>query len=435
MNLTMVAVIAIGILLFLILMGVHISISMFAAGLIGFALVLGIPHALRSMATAPYAQLSNYALITLPLFLLMSEFGAAGNIARDLFQSARLWLAWLPSGLAVTTIGCCAGFAAVSGSSAATCAAIGKLAIPEMRQNGYSYGISAGSVAIGGTLGIMIPPSIPLVIYGMLTNTSIGRLLIAGVLPGIMISLALAFVAVVWGILKPSDAPRVKVQVSLNERFQSIRPTFPLLVLVAGVMGSLYFGLATATEAAAFGAALALIMGLALKRLNLSDVWKSTLEATVTSAMILFIVGGATYLSVFIALSRLPNLMSDAIAGLQLGTWGLFGILTIFYIILGMFLEGMSMQVLTLPVIFPMILELGIDPIWFGIYLTLMIEIAQVTPPVGMNLYVIGSIDHNKSIFQCFMGVLPFFIAIIVCIVLLMQFPQIALFLPNLMWG
>ena len=434
MSLTMIAILCFGILLFLILIGVHIALSFFIAGFIGFGLVINFPVALQAFGGAPYAQLANYAIICIPLFLIMSEFASGGAIGSDVYTTGANWLSWLPGGLAIASVGGCAMFAAASGSSAATCAAIGKLAIPEMRSRGYSYNLAVGSVAVAGTLGLMIPPSITLVVYGMLTEQPIGKLLIAGFFPGIMIALSFMILIATWAVLRPGSAPRAKSKVYWSERLRSLPSLLPLMIIIFSVMGSIYFGIATPTEAAALGALSALLIGVVMRRLKGGGILTATWEATKTSCMILFIVAGAMYFSTFVAITGLPFMFGDMIVDLQIGQWGVLGILTLLYLILGMFMDGISMQVLTLPILFPTIVAMGFNPIWFGIYVTLMIEIAQVTPPVGINLYVISAIVPDRPMTDTVLAVMPFFSVITADIVILMLFPQIALFLPSLMW-
>ncbi len=364
----------------------------------------------------------------------MSEFASGGGIGSDAYQAGAKWLSWLPGGLAVASVGGCAMFAAASGSSAATCAAIGKLAIPEMRSRGYSYNLAIGSVASAGTLGLMIPPSITLIVYGMITEQPIGKLLIAGFLPGIMIALSFIILIVIWSVLIPGSAPRDKSKVYWSERLRSLPSVLPIMILFLAVMGSIYFGIATPTEAAAIGALSALLVGVVMRKLKGRDIFTGTWEATKTSCMILFIVAGAMYFSTFVAITGLPFMFGDMIVDLDIGRWGVLGILTLLYLILGMFMDGISMQVLTLPILFPTIVAMGFDPIWFGIYVTLVIEIAQITPPVGINLYVIGAIVPDRPMTDTVKAVIPFFFVITADIAILMLFPQIALFLPSLMF-
>jgi len=433
MSLSMIAVLCIGLLLFLILIGVHLGIAFFVSGFIGFGLIVSFPVAIQNFGSAPYTQLANYVMIAIPMFLIMSDFAAAGAIGSELFRAASIWLSWLPGGLAIASVGGCALFAAASGSSAATCAAIGKLAIPEMRRRGYSYNMAVGSVAVAGTLGIMIPPSIPLVVYGMLTEQSIAKVLIAGFLPGIMIALSLVGVIIVWSVLKPSSVPHTEIKASWRERLSSLSSLVPLTILILAVMGSIYFGIATPTEAAALGALAALLIGVLMRRLKGRDILAATWETTKTSCMILFIVAGAMYYSTFIAITALPFRFGEMIVSLQIGQWGILGILTLLYLVLGMFMDGISMQVLTLPILFPTIVAIGFNPIWFGIYITLMIEIAQVTPPVAINLFVVGAITPDRPMADAAKAVIPFILVLVADIAILMLFPQIALVLPNLM--
>jgi len=420
------------ILLVLLALGVHLAIGMFVATAVGISLVASPTTALRMLAGAQFTHLNTFTLIVIPLFLLMSSFASAGTIGTSLFEAARIWLGRLPGGVAMASVAACTMFAAASGSSAATCAAIGRVCIPQMLRQGYSYRLAAGVVGSAGTLGLMIPPSVSMVVFGMLTGTSIGKLLIGGVLPGLSIAAMFMVLIMIWALVKPQEAPRDTYVPSWKVRAGALRYALPILVLVIAVMGSIYLGFATPTEAAGMGSFAALLIAVALG-VKSRELFECTKEAVKTTSMIIVIVVAAMYLSQLVARVGIPTAFGRLVVDLGLGPWELIGILTAMYFVLGMILDGISMQLLTLPIVFEPVVATGIDPIWFGVYVTLMIGIAQITPPVGLNLYVLHGINPERPLTDAIKATVPFYFVLLVFVLVLLVFPELATFLPSLM--
>lgn len=415
----------------LLAVGLWVPFALIATGFFGIALFSAAPVG-KVLATAVWSASAEWSLAALPLFIWMGEVLFRSRLSDDLFAGLAPWMNRLPGRLVHVNILGCGIFAAVSGSSAATCATVGKVSIPELLRRGYDERLVLGTIAGSGTLGLLIPPSIILIVYGVATEESIARLFIAGVLPGlVVIALYMGYVAL-WALLHPARFPAAEAAVSLRARLWASRRLIPVVLLILGVIGSIYGGLASPTDAAAVGVAIALLLAWAYGDLTWETFVDGLLGATRTSCMIAFILAGAAFLSVAMGFSGLPSALARWIASLDLSPFALLAALTVFFIVLGCFLDGISIVVLTTAVILPMVEAAGIDRVWFGIYLVLVVEMSQITPPVGFNLFVLQGLT-GRDIFHVARAALPFFFLLIVAVGLLVAFPEIALWLPRTM--
>ena len=411
--------------------GVWVAFSLFAAGFAALLLFSTAPVG-KVLATSVWSVSAEWSLAALPLFIWMGEILFRSRLSGDLFSGLAPWLGRLPGRLLHVNILGCALFAAVSGSSAATCATVGKVSIPELMRRGYDEKMVIGTIAGSGTLGLLIPPSIILIVYGVATEESIARLFIAGVVPGaVVIALYMAYV-MVWSGLNRERFPEPEPRVGFVERAWASRRLIPVALLIAGVIGSIYTGLASPTDAAAVGVALALFLAWTHGDLSAKNFLAGLTGATMTSCMIAFILAGAAFLSVSMGYAGLPRALAAWIGSFNLSPFALIAALTAFFIILGCFLDGISIVVLTTAVILPMIEAIGIDRIWFGIYLVLVVEMSQITPPVGFNLFVLQGLT-GRNILQVAVAALPFFLLLIVAVALLVAVPDLALWLPRTM--
>ena len=376
---------------------------------------------------------TEYILIAIPLFVLLGEILLRSGIATRVYAAIAEWLSWLPGGLMHANIGACAMFAATSGSSVATAATIGTVAEPEIRRHGYGERLFLGSIAAGGTLGILIPPSINLIIYGLLTNTSVPQLYLAGFIPGLLLALLFMTLIVVACIVTPHLAGRPP-QTTWARRISTLPDLLPPLGIFLVVVGSIYAGLATPTEAASLGVVAALVLAAAYRTLTL-DMLRQAIEGTMrTTAMIMLIILAASFLNFVLGALGVTQAMTQFIDGLGLGAFGTLMVIVLAYLVLGCFMETLSMLITTTPLIAPIVFALGYDPVWFGILLTVLLETALITPPVGVNLYVVQGIRPRGGMNDVIIGSLPFVIMMFVMIGLLIAFPQIALWLPSLFY-
>jgi tripartite ATP-independent transporter DctM subunit len=421
-------------LVFLLLsLGMPIAFTLFLVGFLGVSFLSSAGAALPAMARAVYETTSHYPYTVIPLFVIMGGFAGSSGMTRQMYAAFDQWLRRLPGGLGIATIAACAGFAGICGSSVATAAAMGMVAIPEMRRFGYHPKLYTGAVAAGGTLGFLIPPSIGFVVYGMLTEQSIGRLLIAGIVPGFMLAAAYIAVIVVWVQTAPHMAPASPEPVSWRSKFGSLLPIWEPLAVFGVVMGGIYFGLFTPTEAGGIGATAILALALAKKKLTWPVLRDSMLESVRISVMVLFLVAGANVFSTFLALSTIPVQVSGWVVALPVSRYVIFAIVILIYVFLGCFLDAISMMVLTMPVIFPVIMHLGFDPIWFGVVAVLMMEAGLLTPPLGLNVFTVAGVAKEVPLETIFRGIVPFMLAIFAVVVFLTVFPNAATFLPNAM--
>ena len=421
----------ISLLLFLLGSGIWVALSMIAVSAVGMLLFTTRPVG-DAMATTIWGTSSSWTLTALPLFVWMGEILFRTKLSENLFKGLSPWLSKLPGGLVHVNVLGCALFAAISGSSAATVATVGKMSIPELRKRKYPEKLLLGSLAGSGTLGLLIPPSIILIIYGVTIEDSIAKLFMAGILPGIMIALMFMMYVIFWSILNKKLMPKSVESFSFLEKVQGSKQLLPVILLITSVIGSIYTGIATATEAASLGVVGALILSFFQGTLNKNTFNLSLLGATKTSCMIAFIIAGSTFLSLAMGFTGLPRNLAIWIDGMNLSPYTLLFVLTIFYIILGMFLDGISAVVLTMAIIEPMIRQAGFDMIWFGIYLVIVVEMAQITPPVGFNLFVLQGMA-NKDMGFIARSAFPLFLLMILAVIIVVIFPEIALWLPNKM--
>jgi C4-dicarboxylate transporter DctM subunit len=401
-------------------------------GIVGTAAFVS-TAALQQIANIAYTQSSNFVLVVVPLFVLMGEALASTPIGNDLFRAAHMWLRRIPGALAVATVFACAVFAAVCGSSPVTAATIGSMAVPEMIKRGYDKSLALGTAAAGGTLGILIPPSVPMIIYGVLTETSIGDLFIAGILPGIMMAFLFSITVVLKVLWRPELAPPLIEHTPWPVKLRALGSVTPVLLLSVLVIGSIYLGAATPTEAGAVGAAGAILIAAAMGYLRWSSL-NRMLDATVrTTAMFLLLFVGGLFASFALTRLGVPQGMSNFLTGLDVAPWVIIVLINLLLLVLGMFLDPTSILVIIVPIFFKAVVALGYHPVWFGVMVTIQIEIAAITPPVGFNLFVLKSVVPGVEMADVVRGSLIFVIPLLLGIVLLMIFPQIALFLPSLM--
>ena len=421
----------ISLLLFLLGSGVWVGLSMITVSAIGMLLFTTRPVG-DAMATTIWGTSSSWTLTALPLFVWMGEILFRTKLSENLFKGLSPWLSKLPGGLVHVNVVGCALFAAISGSSAATVATVGKMSIPELRKRKYPEKLLLGSLAGSGTLGLLIPPSIILIIYGVTIEDSIAKLFMAGILPGIMIALMFMLYVILWSILNKRLMPKSNESFSFLEKIQGSKQLLPVIFLITAVISSIYTGIATATEAASLGVVGALILSFFQGTLNRKTFKLSLLGATKTSCMIAFILAGSTFLSLAMGFTGLPRNLAIWIDAMNLSPYTLLFVLTIFYIILGMFLDGISAVVLTMAIIEPMIRQAGFDMIWFGIYLVIVVEMAQITPPVGFNLFVLQGMAGKDMGFIA-KSAFPLFLLLILAVIFIVVFPEIALWLPRQM--
>ncbi len=425
-----VAVVGFVVLFALMLLRVPVGMAMGLVGVTGFGYLTGGVPALKMVGTTTMRSVTDMNFAVVPLFLLMGSFATTSGMSRELFRTANAYLGHLRGGLGIATIAACGGFAAICGSSVATAATFSRVAYPEMRRYGYPQSFATGVIAAGGTLGIMIPPSTVLAIYGLITEQDIGKLFIAGVVPGIVAVLMYMATITLIGRLRPGFLPAGK-PAPWRERVASTRDVWATLALFLFVIGGIYGGLFTATEAAGMGAAGAFIISVVRGRLSGADVLRSLLEATRTTAAVFTVLIGALLFGYFLTITQVPQKVTVFLTGLGIGAYGVLALIMIMYLVLGTLMDALAMIILTVPIVFPVIKELGFDPIWFGIIIVMVAELGLIHPPVGMNIFVIKSVVEDVKISTVFYGVLPFILTDILRLVLLIAFPVLALWLPS----
>jgi C4-dicarboxylate transporter, DctM subunit len=412
-------------------LGVWIAVALATMGFVAIVLQLSLPPG-TIMATSIWQGAKSWDLTALPMFILMGDILFRTRLSKDMFEGLAPWLARLPGRLLHVNIIGCTVFAAVSGSSAATCATIGRISLTELKKRGYSESLSVGTLAGSGTIGLMIPPSIILIVYATATEISVARLFIAGVIPGLMLTgLFMAFV-IVWAMLNKAKMPPPEPAMPLLQRIYALRRLAPVILLIVGVIGSIYTGIAAPTEAAVVGVVLSLGVAWQSRTLSFPMLKDALVSATKTSCMITFILAGAAFLTTAMGFTGIPRVLAEWIGSFGLSQMMLLFALTIFFIIMGCVLDGISMVVLTTSIILPLVEGAGFDLIWFGIYIVLVVEMAQITPPVGFNLYVLQSLT-GRNIFTLGLYTAPFFLLMCLAAVLLAVFPDIALWLPRTM--
>ncbi|WP_417333692.1 TRAP transporter large permease [Halarcobacter sp.] len=434
------SVILIAVMFVFLLSSLWIGVSLMLTGIIGMLLfdhnlppVISVYDKIGDLlASSLYDALNSWSLAALPMFILMGEILYKSSISTRLLNGLKPWLAFIPGGLLHVNVAACSLFAAVSGSSAATTATVGKITLEELKNRGYSKMLAMGSLAGSGTLGYLIPPSLIMIIYGVLSDVSIGKLFVAGLLPGLLLASLYSFYIMYRAKVDPSILPKEKEVFTLKDRLNSFKDLAPILSLIGLVLGSIYGGFATPTEAAALGVLGSLILAFYFKSISIEILKNALLNSVKTSVMIGFIIAGAVFLSQVIGFLGIARAMSEFIAGLGLSPMMLILLIGVMYIILGMILEAISIVVMTLPIVLPIIILAGFDPLWFGIFLVFMVEMAQITPPVGFSLFVIQGIS-NEKIQTILKATFPFFILMIVTVVLITVFPEIVFFLPDQM--
>jgi len=419
-------------LLALLFLRMPIGIAMALVGAVGIAVLNTPDAALHVLGSYPFSYAAVQALSVIPLFVLMGNFAAVSGMSADLFAAAYAWLGHRRGGLASATVLACAGFAALSGSSVASAITMGRVTLPEMRRYGYDPRLATGVVAAGGTLGILIPPSTVLVIYGILTEQSIGKLFLAGFLPGLLLTALFIVTVVIVCRVRPDFGPPGP-RTAMPERWAALGRSAAFFVVLVMTIGGMYAGVFTVTEASAVGAGLTLAHALWRRKLTWSLLADALLQTVRTTAMVFLILIGAHIFSPFLAMSRIPVDLASALTGMALPPLVVLGVILVAYILLGMFLEGFAILVLTVPIVFPIMLALGYDPIWFGIFMVIVLEMGLISPPVGINVFVVKGVAEDVPMGQIFAGIMPFWVAMIVCVVLIIAFPQIALVLPNTM--
>ena len=412
-------------------LGLHVATTILLLGIIGAALFLGLPI-IAAVGTQVWGATESFVLLAVPLFVLLGELLVRGGATDRMYRALAAWLGVFPGGLLHTNIGACALFAAVSGSSVATAATIGTVALPTFRQRGYDERLVVGSIAAGATLGILIPPSVNMIIYGAMTNTSVGRLYAAGVVPGLLLTLMFMAVVLVICRWRPALAGTPEPRLPLAERLRLLLGLAPAVGIFAVVMGSIYAGWATPTESAAVGVVAAFFLSTLYGRFSIRMLHDCFVSTVAITAMIVLIVAAAFYLNFVLGILGVPQALSRFVVSLDASPIMILWILLLFYLIMGCFLETLSMMVGTIPIVVPIVTALGIDPVFFGIFLVIMCEMALITPPVGMNLYVVQGVRGRGSVVEVITGSLPFLAMMFVLTVLLMYAPGIALWLPRL---
>jgi C4-dicarboxylate transporter, DctM subunit len=421
-------------LIVLLFSGLPIGLVMAVVGLVGFSYLKDFSSGVALLGAVPFATFANYGFSVLPLFVLMGELCYFAKISGELYDTTYKWIGHLPGGLAIASVGACAGFAAICGSGVACTATMGTVAIPEMKRYRYDASLATGCIATGGTLGVMIPPSLGFVIYGIIAEQSIGKLFVAGIIPGIL--QALLFMGTIYTICKRNPLAGLPgPHTSWREKFRSLRGIWIVLALFSLVMGGIYLGLFSPTEAAGVGAFGAFVFAIATKRLTFQN-YRQSLNATMrTTAMGFLILAGAMVFGYFLAVSRLPVQLASMIQGLHLNGYVLIGVIVLLYLFLGCIMDTIAMVVLTVPIFLPLMNAYGFDLIWFGVLVTLMGEIGGVTPPVGINVFVIQGIAKDVPMYTVFKGIGTFVLADLVLVVVLVAFPIIATFLPTTMFN
>ncbi len=424
----------IGALFALMILRTPVAFAMLLSGFFGIWALGGLNRASAVMFTETYSSISNYNLIVVPMFVLLGNVASEAGFSRALYDAAHAWVGRFRGGLASASVIGCAAFSAVSGSSVATAVTIGRVALPEMKRLGYGAGLSTGAVAAGGTLGFLIPPSTGFVIYAILTEESIGRLFMAGILPGLLMTCL--FIAAIWLVTlrNPEAGPRGERK-PFAERLRLLARAFPLIAVIVISIGGIYLGVFTPVEASGIGAGLVVLIALATRSLAWTGFSNAIMDTVRTSAMLYMIVVGANVLNPFLAITGIPDALGEMLTAFGLGAYGTLAVILLSYVVLGMFLDGLAMLVVTIPIYYPVIVGLGFDPIWFGVVAVIVIEMGMITPPVGLNVFVVRGVAGDVPLRTIFAGVTPFLLAMIATLILIILIPGIALLIPNSMFG
>ncbi len=416
----------------LMLARVPVGMAMGLVGVTGFSYLVNGDAALKIIGHTSMRTVTDYTFGVIPMFLLMGAFVSNSGMSRELFRAANAFLGHLKGGLGIATIAACAGFAAISGSSVATAATFSTVAYPEMRRFNYPQSFATGVIAAGGTLGAMLPPSTVLAVYGIITEQDIGKLFIAGILPGALAAAMYITTVTLIGLARPDFLPSGP-RTPWPERFAALRDIWATLLLFFFVIGGLYGGLFTPTEAGGMGAGGAFLIGVLRGRLKRADVRRSLLQATRTAAAVFTVLIGALLFGYFLTVTQTPQKVTAFLTGLGIGSYGVLGLIMLMYLVLGCLMDALAMVILTVPIIFPVIKELGFDPIWFGVIIVMTVELGLIHPPVGMIVFVIKSVIQDVTFATIFRGVLPFIVTDLIRLIILIAFPIIALFLPSRM--
>ncbi len=407
-----------------------VAFCMALVGLLGFGYLVSPQAALNIIAKDFYSVFSSYGLTVVPLFVFMGQILFQAGISSKLYDAAYAWLGHYRGGLAMATVGACASFSAICGSTNATAATMATVALPEMKRFHYGDELATGVVAAGGSLGILIPPSVIFIVYGIMTEQSIGKLFMAGILPGVLLSFLFVCTIYAWVSINPKMAPRVEKQ-TFKVKLRSLTGLIEVIILFIAVMGGLFLGIFTPTEAGAVGALGGVVIPLARRQLSWQGFLTALYSSTVTTCMILMIVAGATVFGHFLAVSTIPSVLSAWVANLPLPAWAIMIVVMFFFFIGGCFMDALGMILLTIPIFFPVAVALGYDPIWFGVVIVLVTELGVITPPVGINVYVVSGIAKDVPLEIIFKGALPFVLTLLTYLIIMLIFPQIALFLPS----
>jgi tripartite ATP-independent transporter DctM subunit len=425
-----IAIIGFSSLFVMMLLRVPVGMAMGLVGVTGFGWIVGMPQALKMVGLTSMRTVTDYTFGVIPMFLLMGAFVTTSGMSRELFRAANTWMGHLRGGLGFATILSCGGFAAISGSSVATAATFSTVAYPEMRRYGYPQSFACGVIAAGGSLGAMLPPSTVLAVYGILTEQDIGKLFLAGVGPGLLAITMYLTTIVLIGLFKPGFLP-TGPRASWRERFSAIGEVWAPLLLFVFAIGGLYGGLFTPTEAGGMGAGGAFVIGVLRGKLSRADIRSSLLQATRTAAAVFTVLIGALLFGYFLTVTQTPQKVTMFLTGLGLGRYGVLALIMMMYLVLGCLMDSLAMVILTVPIMFPVIIHLGFDPIWFGVIIVMTVELGLIHPPVGMIVFVIKSVVHDVNFSTIFKGVLPFILTDILRLIILIAFPIIALYLPG----
>ena len=432
MSPTLVGIVGLILLFVLIFTKMPVGFLMALLGVGGFAYLVTVDAALNLMAKDLYDVFGSYNLTVIPLFILMGQIAFHSGISSRLFKVAYTFIGHWPGGMAVATLGACTGFAAICGSTNATAATMAAVTLPEMKKYHYQDSLATGVVAAGGSLGILIPPSVIFIIYGIMTEQSIGKLFMAGIVPGLLLTTLFILTVILWATLKPELAPRGP-RTSLREKLDSLVGLVETLILFALVMGGLFWGIFTPTEAGAIGAMGTLAIAAVRRNISLKGFIQALFETTRISCMVLVIVAGATIFGHFLAITRIPFDVAGWVTGFNLPPYLIMALIIAVYLIGGCFIDALAFIMLTVPIFYPVIVSMGYDPMWFGVVIVLVTQIGVITPPVGVNVYVVSGVARTVPLEVIFKGVVPLLIALVIGVLLMIPFPQIALFLPALM--
>ncbi len=418
-------------LIVLLMSSMPVAFVMGLVGVVGFAMVISPPAAMSMMSAELVGVFSAKSLTVIPLFVFMGQVAFHSGISRRLFDAAYHWLGPLPGGMAMATVGACAGFGAICGSGPATAATMASVALPEMKRYKYDMELATGSVAAGGSLGMLIPPSVVFICYGVLTEQSVGKLFIAGIVPGVLIAVFFCITIYLRCIFRPGMGP-VSGAFTWRRKLLALAGVFETLLLFALVMGGLFLGFFTPTEAAAVGAAGSLAIALARRGLTWRTLGRALMETARTSCMVLAIVAGAVIFGRFLAVTSIPTRLAGGLAAMPLPGWGVMTLVILFYLVCGCFVDALALLLLTVPIFYPVVVELGYDPVWFGVMIVVVTQMGVISPPVGVNVYVVSGIERDVPLHTVFRGALPFLAALVLAAAILLALPEVTLFLPDL---